>query len=224
MLRTAADDEWQNNWCSCNVCGAWAPKLKQECCSCGIRKTWGTSWKPSVPFANSVPGPAANAQCAQYTLVAPATPTWPRKTPFVMSTKPHGNQSYARHASCYSSWRELQEVKANIEATIAAAKRGIALSKPLPAHLSACIAALERDTARRHKAEEVLETAFRDAEVAREEVTRGTVPSFNASAHRVCSRRVRLFITCCLTCNHHLTWTRTLLLKRRLKWKHCSIS
>lgn len=89
-----------------------------------------------------------------YTLVAPATPTWPWKTPFVMSTKRRGNQSNARHASCYSSW--------SIKAKIAAANRDITLSKPFPAQLSACVAA--RATARRNKAEEVLEKASLDAE------------------------------------------------------------
>ena len=44
---------------------------------------------------------------------------------------------------------ELEDEKANIEAKIAAAKRDIPLFKPLPAQLSACIAALERATARR---------------------------------------------------------------------------
>ena len=67
---------------------------------------------------------------------------------------------------------ELENVKANIEAKIAAATRDITLFKPLPALLSACIAALERATVRSNKAEEDLEKASRDAEFAREEVTR----------------------------------------------------
>ena len=52
------------------------PKLKQKCRSCGIRKTWSTTWKPS--FRKSIHGPAANAHCAQSPKVhptrAPATP------------------------------------------------------------------------------------------------------------------------------------------------------
>ena len=67
---------------------------------------------------------------------------------------------------------ELEDVKAGIEAKIAAAKRDITLSKPLPAQLSACIAALKRAAAKCSKAEEVLEKASRDAEFASEEVTR----------------------------------------------------
>ena len=51
-------------------------------------------------------------------------------------------------------------------------RRDITLSKLLPAQLSACIAALERATARRNKAEEVLSKASREAEFGREEVTR----------------------------------------------------
>ena len=52
----------------------------------------------------------------------------------------------------------MEDVKTNIEAKIAAARRDVT-PKPLP-------------TARRNKAEEVLEKGSRDAEFAREEVTR----------------------------------------------------
>ena len=48
--------------------------------------------------------------------------------------------------SLLASW---EDVKANIKAEIAAAKRDITMSKPLPAQLSACVAALECATARR---------------------------------------------------------------------------
>ena len=33
----SADDEWLNSRWLCNVCGAWTPKLKRKCRSCGIR-------------------------------------------------------------------------------------------------------------------------------------------------------------------------------------------
>ena len=67
---------------------------------------------------------------------------------------------------------ELEDVKANFEAKIAAATRDITLSKLLLAQLSAIIAALERATTRRNNAEEVLEKASLEAGSAREEVTR----------------------------------------------------
>jgi len=62
---------------------------------------------------------------------------------------------------------ELVDVRANIEAKIAAAKRDITLSKLFLAQLFACIAALERAIARRNKAEEVFVKASRDAEFTR---------------------------------------------------------
>ena len=51
-------------------------------------------------------------------------------------------------------------------------KRVFTLSEPPLERLSACVAALELATARRNKAEKVLEKASVDAEFAREEVTR----------------------------------------------------
>ena len=102
---------------------------------------------------------------------------------------------------------EMEDVKTNIEAKIAAAKRDITLSKPLPAQLAACTGALERATAKRSKAEDVLEKASRDAELAREDVTRlvseksrveqsllstqsalpSCLPSLNSSFHHILS-------------------------------------
>ena len=90
---------------------------------------------------------------------------------------------------------ELVDVRANIKAKIAAAERDITLSKPLPTQLSACIAALERATARRNKADEVLVKASRAAEFVREEVTRlvseksraSCLHSMSSSFHHVLS-------------------------------------
>ena len=109
----SADDEWQNDWWLCNVCGAWTPKLKQKCRCCGVGK-----W----------------AHCGEFEYLLPP-------------------------ASLVQSWiLNVPSVQT--------------LSKPLPAQLSACIAALERATARRNEAEEALAKASRDAEFAYEEVTR----------------------------------------------------
>ena len=65
----------------CNVCGAWIPKLKQKCRSCGIRKSRGTSWKTSAPVVSSAPGPVVHSQCSSSLNV----PTLPWKNPFVTS-------------------------------------------------------------------------------------------------------------------------------------------
>ena len=47
--------------------------LRQKCRSCGNRKSCGTSWKTSVPVANSVPGPVVDSQCAQSSNVHPGS-------------------------------------------------------------------------------------------------------------------------------------------------------
>ena len=87
----SADDDWDNTWWLCNVCGAWTWKLKQKSRSCGIRTMWGGSLETSCTSRHLCPWSSRErpVYTLVYTLVAVVTPTLPWKTLFLTSTKPH---------------------------------------------------------------------------------------------------------------------------------------
>ena len=100
----------------------------KKCRSCGIRKSCGTTWKTSVPVVNSVPGPAANSQCAQSPSVhAGAGDTGDPDVTMEDSIR-DVNKATQEIKVMQDMHRaippgELDDVKANIEAKIAAATK-----------------------------------------------------------------------------------------------------
>ena len=119
----------------------------------------------------STPGPVANSQCVQSSNVHAGAGDAGDPDVTMEESIRDVNKATQEIKVMQDMLRaippgELVDVRANIEAKIAAAKRDIT------SQLSACIATLERATARRNKAGEVLVKASRDVEFAREEVTR----------------------------------------------------
>ena len=168
-----------------------------------------TATPPPVPVVNDVPGPPADAQGAQSSNVHPGCSSDADVT--VEDSIRHVNKATQEIKVMQDTTPpgELEDVKDNVEAKISPSPN---LFRHNSLHVLQPLNVLPPDATRRKRSLRKLPVML-NLHVKRSHVLGLRKYAWNSPfskhslRHRVRSRRVRLFITCCLICNHHLAST-----------------
>ena len=152
------DGSWKSAWWQCKVCSGWTKIPKQKCHKCGVRKQWA-EWYDDAPTDHSAP---CNDVHVEVDIDSPKSGD--------VDVLQRNIRSLEASLAALPDSAAFVDTRDHIKKQIDTNKKLITQSKPLPAQLASCSAALARARARRLQAEEAIRKAQDDLTTANQAV------------------------------------------------------